>query len=75
MGKSTVAKAICRKFIVTMKDGDGAFSGLLTEMARDTLVFEQCQTVPAPDDVDPPQPIVGRVHVFVSNVAYLQEVP
>lgn len=74
MGKSTVARAICRKFIVTMKDGDGAFSGLLTEIARDTLVFEQCQTVPGPTDVDPPQAVAGRVHVFMSNVAYLQEI-
>lgn len=74
MGKSTVARAIRRKFIVTMKDGDGAFSGLLTEIARDTLVFEQCRTVPSPEDVNPPQVIAGRVHVFMSNVSYLQEI-
>lgn len=69
--KSTVDRAIRRKFAITLKDNEGEFAGILTETSRETLTFEQCETIPT--DASGPQAIKGRVHVFVANIAYVQE--
>jgi hypothetical protein len=72
--KSIVNKAIRRRFAVTLKQNEGVFSGVLTELDAKTLVFEQCQTVPG-NDGGTPSPIIGRVFVDRETIAYFQELP
>lgn len=72
--KSLISKAIRRRFAVTLRQSEGVFSGVLTEFDTQTLVFEQCQTVPT-NEGGTPSPIVGRVFVDRDTVAYFQELP
>jgi hypothetical protein len=74
MRNRLIAKAIRRRFAITLKSAEGVFSGVLTDSDSKTFVFEQCQTVPASDG-GTPSPIVGRVFVDRDTVAYLQELP
>jgi len=69
-----VDKAIRRRFAVTLAGNEGVFAGVLTESDSETWVFEDCETVPkSPGET--PQPIVGRVFIERTSVAYLQELP
>lgn len=70
--KSLVTKAIRRRFAVTLRASEGAFSGVLTEFDHDVFVFEQCQTVPTKDG-ETVVPIRGRVFVPRDTVSYLQD--
>jgi hypothetical protein len=72
--KSLVNKAIRRRFAVTLKQNEGVFSGVLTDSDRETLVFEQCQTVPSVEG-GTPSTIAGRVFVDRITLAYIQELP
>jgi small nuclear ribonucleoprotein (snRNP)-like protein len=72
--KALISKAIRRRFAVTLKQNEGVFSGVLTEFDRDVYVFEQCQTIPG-NDGGTPSPILGRVFVERTNLAYLQDLP
>lgn len=71
--KSLVSKAIRRRFVATLKANEGVFSGVLTELDRDTMVFEQCKTVP-PTEGGTPNTIAGRVFVERASLAYLQDI-
>jgi hypothetical protein len=70
--KLVVRKLIARRYAVTLKGGDGEFAGLLVEMPRAAMVFEECTTIPR-GSKEAPEPIAGRVRVDRANVAYLQE--
>lgn len=74
MRNRLMSRVIRRRFAVTLKSGEGVFSGVLTDSDSKTFVFEQCQTVPA-NEGGTPSPIVGRVFVDRDTVAYLQELP
>lgn len=69
-----IKKAIRKRFAVTLRSGEGAFAGVLTESDNSTWVFDQCSTVPVTVG-ETPEPISGRVYVERSTVAYLQELP
>lgn len=70
--KSLVDKAIRRRFIVTLAGNEGIFSGNLADHDGETLVFEQCKTVPDTTG-GTPQDIAGRVYVNVIHAPTLQE--
>lgn len=74
MRNSLIRKAIRRRFAVTLKSGEGVFSGVLTEFDAKTLVFEQGHTVPG-NEGGTSAPIIGRVFVDRDTVAYFQELP
>ena len=65
--KTVVDKGILRRYVVTLADNQGSFSGVLTDADDITFVFEDCRT---PDGVD----IAGRVFVDRVQIAYRQEV-
>jgi len=74
MRNRLIRGVVRRRFAVTLKSGEGVFSGVLTEYDPKTFVFEQCQTVPT-NEGGTPSPIVGRVFVDRDTVAYIQELP
>lgn len=67
-------KLIRRRYAVTLKNGDGEFSGLLVESSRGVLVFDNCLTIPKKMS-EVAQPVAGLVRVDRVNIAYLQELP
>lgn len=72
--KLATRKLIAHRYAVTLKGGDGEFAGVLTEIPRGAMVFEECATIPQ-GVKESPQPIAGRVRVDRVNIAYLQELP
>lgn len=72
--KLALRNMIARRYAVTLKGGDGEFAGLLTEMPRGAMVFEECATIPR-GTKEAPQDIAGRVRVDRVNIAYIQELP
>jgi hypothetical protein len=71
--KSLPDRMIRRRFVVTLKGGEGSFGGVLTESDRNIMVFEDCRTVPTHSG-GTPDPIAGRVFVERSSIAYVQDV-
>lgn len=65
-------KALLRRVAVNFIDSDSVFTGRLAEYDNETLVLEQCQTVPGPGETA--QPITGRQYVDRIHV-WLQELP
>jgi len=63
---------IKKRFVVTLKDKEGEFAGLLVEESWRRLVFENCVTVPN-QVIETPQAIPGRMHVDRVNIVYRQE--
>lgn len=63
-----------RRFCVTLKQNEGVFIALRTEKHWDYWVFEKGQmVVKKPNEQS--EPILGRIHVPVRNIAYYQELP
>jgi hypothetical protein len=73
MRRNSLVRGVIRhRFAVTLKSGEGSFSGVLTEADAAVYIFEACTTVPSKpgETVDD---IPGRVIIDRSNVAYMQE--
>lgn len=70
--KNLLKRAVLKRFAVTLRANEGAFSGVLTEFDRDVYVFEQCQTVPIKEG-ETVAPIKGRVFVPCDTISYLQD--
>lgn len=72
--KALRTKDIKTRYAVTLKGSEGSFAGLLVDESWRTMIFENCVTVPD-KVIETAQPILGRVHVDRSNIAYRQELP
>lgn len=68
-----IERVLKRRFVVTLADSQGVFSGVLTDFGPELWVFEECATVPSATDASPEQ-IAGRVFIERINVSYLQEI-
>ena len=66
--KSVVDRQIRRRFVVTLTEGHGMFSGVLIENDDTTYVFDDARVLTDGDE----QPIQGRMYVDRINVAYMQ---
>ena len=71
--KSLIKRALRRRFVVTLKSNEGDFAGVLTEIDRRVMIFEQCTTVPSNVKEGTPTEIPGRIIVERASVSYLQE--
>lgn len=73
MRSRVVRKAVRQRFAVNMPSGE-AFNGILVEIDKQWMVFEDCKTIPSTAG-ETPTPLLGRMWVKhdVSPAPYLQE--
>jgi hypothetical protein len=70
--RKELSKALNRRVAVNLiDDGSTLFVGRFGSFDKDTLVFEQCESVPAPGETPRPFPgrqYVDRIHVFITEI-------
>ena len=67
-----IKQALRRRYAVTLKHNESAFSGVLSDWDSASFVFQQCSTIPVVQGVTP-DPISSPVIVDRDAIAYLQE--
>jgi hypothetical protein len=70
--KGILKRAVLKRFAVTLDGISDTFSGVLTEYDTETLVFEDCWTVPTREG-ETVSKIPGRLFFDRLKVSYLQE--